>query len=103
MDWPNPSIAPNEHGAQQLVQITHPFHPEYGEEFEVVAIRNNWSEDRVYFLEHDGSVANTLARWTSVIEPDPFVITSAGRSYFRVGDLLELSRLLLELEGSSDE
>ena len=87
----------------QVICITHPFHPEYGKQFELVVVRNNWSEDRVYYLKNDGSLANTLARWTSIVEPDPFVITSAGRSYFRVGDLLELSRLLRGLEGGSDE
>ena len=66
-------------------------------------IRWNWSEERVYYLNRDGSVVIIPARWTSVIEPDPFVIASGGRSYFRVQDLLELSRLLTGLEGSSDD
>ena len=68
-----------------------------------MAVRNNWGEDRVNYIGCDGSVISILVRWTNVIEPDPFVITSAGRSYFRVNDLLELSRLVAGLEVGSDD
>ena len=37
--------------------------------------------------------------WTSLAPPDPFVETSAGRSPFRVRDLLALSDLVASLEG----
>jgi len=37
------------------------------------------------------------ARWTDVFDEDPFVATSAGRSPFRVIDLLELARLVEEI------
>jgi hypothetical protein len=37
------------------------------------------------------------ARWTDVLEPDPFVVVSAGRSCFRLADLLALRRLIDEL------
>ena len=66
-------------------------------------IRQNWGEERVYYYDRNGSIAIIPARWTSVIEPDPFVIASEGRSHFRLNDLLELSRLLKGLEGGGDE
>lgn len=66
-------------------------------------IRLNWGEERVYYFDHGGSIAIIPARWTSIIEPDPFAIASGGRSHFRLNDLLELSRLLAGLEGDSDE
>ena len=40
------------------------------------------------------------ARWTSAIMDDPFVVIAAGRSLFRLVDLLELTKLM---RGGSDE
>jgi hypothetical protein len=37
------------------------------------------------------------ASWTDVVDPDPFVVMAAGRSLFRVEDLLTLADLLAEL------
>jgi hypothetical protein len=34
------------------------------------------------------------ASWTDVVAPDPVVALSAGRSPFRLDDLLELTRLV---------
>ena len=87
----------------QVVRITHPFHPLFGEEFEFVDLRHNWGEERVYYFDHDGAMAIIPARWTSMSAPDPFVMASAGRAYFRVPDLLALVRLLERLEGQGDE
>ena len=36
------------------------------------------------------------ASWTDVVDPDPFVVLAAGRSLFRVEDLLALAALLAE-------
>lgn len=38
------------------------------------------------------------AKWTDVIDPDPFVVMAAGRSLFRVEDLLSLGSLLAEMD-----
>jgi len=35
-------------------------------------------------------------RWTSVDAEDPFVVVAAGRSRFRVVDLIDLAALLLK-------
>ncbi len=35
--------------------------------------------------------------WTDLVAEDPFVVASAGRAYFRVQDLLELSALIESL------
>jgi hypothetical protein len=37
------------------------------------------------------------AGWTDVGDPDPFVVLSAGRSLFRVEDLLALGALIDEV------
>jgi hypothetical protein len=39
------------------------------------------------------------AGWTDVEGPDPYLVVAAGRSAFRVDDLLTLHRLLAELDG----
>jgi hypothetical protein len=38
------------------------------------------------------------ASWTDVEGPDPFRVLAAGRTCFRVADLLALSTLLAELD-----
>jgi hypothetical protein len=62
-----------------------------------VTYRHNWGENRVYFHDEQGRLVSLPAAWTSVFSPDPFVVLSAGRSAFRVQDLLELARLLNSL------
>jgi hypothetical protein len=36
------------------VRVTHPFHPLYGRDFEFVARRQNWGEDRVHLHDEKG-------------------------------------------------
>ena len=79
------------------VRITHPFHPRFGQEIDFVVHRHNWGEDRVYFREGDGHLASLPARWTSVVPDDPFVLAAAGRSRFRVDDLIDLAALVRRL------
>lgn len=77
--------------------MTHPFHPWCGREFEFVAVRNNWGEDRVCFHDEDGEVKSLPVTWTDAVEPDPFVIIAAGRCPFRVADLLALADMVSRL------
>jgi hypothetical protein len=50
----------------------------------------------VYFYDDRNRLLSMPALWTSVGAIDPFVQVSAGRSPFRVADLLELSRMINE-------
>jgi hypothetical protein len=70
--------------------VTHPFHPLHSREWDVVTYRRNWGEDRVYFHDDDGRLRSLPATWTSVNPIDPVVALGAGRSPFRLSDLLEL-------------
>jgi hypothetical protein len=56
--------------------------------------RQGWGEDRVDYLDLGGRVRMIPASWTSLVAADPFEVISAGRSWFRVEDLLTLSRLI---------
>jgi Family of unknown function (DUF5372) len=74
--------------------VTHPFHPWSGRDYVFLAVRQTWSEDRVFFLDEDARQFSLPVGWTDVVEPDAFVTMAAGRSPFRFADLLELRRLI---------
>jgi hypothetical protein len=60
--------------------------------------RNNWGENRVFFVDDDGQTRWLPASWTSVEAPDPFVVMASGRAAFRAQELLELARLIEGLQ-----
>jgi hypothetical protein len=65
-----------------------------GCEYELIEYRHFWAEDRVIYVEETGEVRSLPARWTSVVDEDPAVVVSAGRSHFRAADLVELVKLV---------
>lgn len=71
----------------------HPFHPWVGREFVFVAVRQTWGQDRVFFFDEDGTQCSMPRAWTDAGDVDPFVALAAGRSPFRVEDLLALVEL----------
>lgn len=83
--------------------MTHPFHPWVGREFVFVAVRRTWGEDRVFFLDEDGTQRSLPRGWTDAGDPDAFVALAAGRSALRVGDLLELVELVDGLRGAATQ
>jgi hypothetical protein len=56
--------------------------------------RRSWHQDRVFFFLADGTLTSVPTAWTDVVEPDPFVVIAAGRSAFRVEDLLAVADLV---------
>ncbi|WP_409372334.1 DUF5372 family protein [Paraburkholderia mimosarum] len=89
-----PSTARDPISDTQLVRVTHPFHPLRGQEFVLLERRCAWGEERVYFRDVSGRLRRLPASWTSVSAPEPFEVLSAGRSTFRVEDLLHLIGLI---------
>ena len=75
-------------------RITHPFHPLCGAEYELVTRRLTWGEDRVFYYDLDGKLKSLMANVTDVAAVDEFDRVSAGRSAFRMDDLLDLHRLI---------
>ena len=59
-----------------------------------MAVRQTWGEDRVFFLEEDGTLKSLPTGWTDAAAPDVFVVMAAGRSPFRAEDLLGLAELI---------
>jgi hypothetical protein len=92
-----PSTAPDSFDRSRLFRITHVFHPLYGREFTLVERRSVWGEERVYFYDDHGALRRLPAAWTSVALADAFVEISAGRSHFRIEDLLHLTVLIAQL------
>ena len=76
------------------MRVTHPFHPKFGQELDVIVRRYSWGEDRVFYREPAGNLASLPSRWTSVLPEDLFVVVAAGRSRFRVRDLIDLTALV---------
>ena len=83
--------------------MTHPFHPWWGREFVFVAARQTWGEDRVFFLDEQGTQRSLPAGWTDAVAPDVFVAMAAGRCPFRVEDLVGLAELIDRLRGGAAE
>jgi hypothetical protein len=74
-----------------MVVVTHPFHPLTGRCFVFGGVRDTWGDRRVLLLDEEGQVHSLPLSWTDAAEPDVFVTMSAGRSAFRVADLVELA------------
>ena len=59
-----------------------------------MAVRQTWGEDRVFFFADFGTQKSLPRAWTDAAGLDPFVALAAGRSPFRVEDLLMVAELL---------
>ena len=79
---PASSTTPDPLDRHRRVPVTHPFHPLHGRDFEFVAYRQNWGEDRVHLHDEDGHLFSVPAGWTDVAAADPFVVIAAGRGPF---------------------
>ena len=67
-----------------------------------MGVRQTWEEDRVFLLDADGTQRSLPSAWTDAAALDPFVVVAAGRSAFRVADLLAVAALLDGLRGPVD-
>ena len=77
--------------------MTHPFHPLSGRDFEFIAYRQNWGEDRVHLHDENGQVFSVLAGWTDASPADPFVVIADGRCPFTTDGLLAVADLIAPL------
>ena len=84
---------------EQLVRVTHPFHPLFTQQLPCVGRRYNRHGERLLLQVGDGSVWSIPPQWTDLADEDPEVAMSGGRALFRVADLLELADLVDRLSG----
>ncbi len=82
---------------EQLVRITHPFHPFSGHQLVCVGERYNRSGKRLLLRIDDRTLCSVPPQWTDLIAEDPEVVMSHGRALLRVVDLLELANLVAHL------
>ncbi|MEK6630695.1 MAG: DUF5372 family protein [Acidobacteriota bacterium] len=59
---------------------------------------HGWGSHRVYFHDDEGRLRKIPACWTDAVADDPFVVVAAGRSAFRVADLLKLADFITGLD-----
>jgi hypothetical protein len=52
----------------------------------------------VYYHDDTGRLRQLPITWTSLSAEDPVIVTGAGRSPFKLADLLELAHLLEQLQ-----
>ena len=64
-----------------------------------MTFRQNWGEDRVWFFDN-GRLQSVPTSWTDAAPMNAFVVVAAGRSLFRLADLLELAE---RIRGSGPE
>jgi hypothetical protein len=96
--WPKSSTTPIRDVKAKSFLVTHPYHPLHGRQFDLVNYTFCWGETRVYYYDDRNRLRSMPASWTSVGAIDPFLQVSAGRSPFRVADLLEMSRMIREIK-----
>ena len=95
------STASNQNFNNKAFQIIHPFHPYRNIEFEVDSVRRLAYEHRVFFINTKGRKSSVPLHWTDIGPEDPFVAVSAGRSLFRIEDLVGLVRLVAEINSAN--
>jgi hypothetical protein len=79
------------------VRVTHPFHPLFGREFDLVSRRHAWGHVRVGVSDDQGRLISLPAGWTSVGAEDPFLVIAAGRSPLHIATLPALAALVRRL------
>ena len=84
------------------MRVTHPFHPLAGRDFEFVAYRQNWGEDRVHLHDENGQLFSLPAAWTDVVAADPFVVIAAVRCPFTADGLLAVADLIDRFRAQRD-
>ena len=77
--------------------MTHPFHPLHGQVLEVVDRRHFEFGERLYLEVEPGRIETLPVAWTSLGPPDVWLDMAAGRSLFRVDDLLRLADLIASI------
>ena len=93
------NIAPIVNQLKQKVTITHPFHPKYSKQYDLINYKKSWGQKCVDLHDDQNGLITVPIGWTDAAEPDPFVVVSAGRSYFRVEDLIRLVHLIEGFKG----
>jgi len=66
----------------------------------MITHREGWGEERVYYVDENADICLMPLSWTDVQPSDPFIVMSAGRSWLRPPELLELVGRIKEMKGA---
>ena len=91
-------ITPGGQNKGKAFRVTHPFHPLFGQEFNILFRRCIDGEDYLFFQNVENHNNNISAHWTSLKPPNPYVEISGGRSLFRPRDLSELVQFAKDIK-----
>ena len=86
---------------QQLVRVTHPFHPLFAQRLPCVGRRSNRYGERLLLRARNATVWSVSPQWTDLVSEDPEVVMGNGRALLRFSDLMELADLVGRLSGKS--
>jgi len=84
-------------GSEEKFVVTHPFHPLYRQEFEVLGQNDRWGDWRVWFKDAEGALRTIPLVFTSLA---PSSLSTGSSGFFRASDLLELAELIRGIQGT---
>ncbi len=82
---------------EQLVRVTHPFHPLFSQRLPCVGRRYNRHGERLLLQTDDARVWPVPPQWTDLVSADPEILMGNARALLRVADLIELADLVSRL------
>ncbi|MCP5014465.1 MAG: hypothetical protein GY938_04190 [Ketobacter sp.] len=83
---------------RQTFKVTHPFHPRYGNTYELFNYHRSWGYEYIESIDEKGQASAIPLLWTDAAGIDPLVELSQGRCAFRITDLLRLCDLIDDLD-----
>ena len=96
--------APYVNQLKRCFTVTHPFHPLYQRQFELLSYRKSWGREYIDFRHENGEPGAIPLAWTDADQTDPFLTVAQGRAVFRVAELLQLVELIdLAIQAKADE
>jgi hypothetical protein len=103
-DWKSRRNTPGRSGSGAFFHVTHPFHPLAGQELERASGPPQECHRLVSFHTANGRLSSIPLSFTDLVDPDPFVVVSAGRAWLGLKDLLRLTEFVDEagLGGQKD-
>jgi hypothetical protein len=86
---------------EDLVRVTHPFHPLFAQQLPCVGRRYNRHGARLLLQAVDGVIWSVSPQWTDLASKDPELVMGDGRAVLRFSDLLELADLVTQISDKS--
>ena len=86
---------------EDLVRVTHPFHPLFAQQLPCVGRRYNRHGERLLLQADNGVIWSVSPQWTDLVSKDLELIMADGRAVLRFSDLLELADLVTRISDKS--